>query len=91
MSAIVLTREELLGHPIELLTPESIRAMHPSLRSFYFRDLTTRRMAAELAVNGRYRDGSEFPIQIHLTPLDTEMGLFALAWITPRHAAEVGG
>lgn len=80
------TREELLGRPVEILVPESIRAIHPALRAFYFHDLTTRRMAAELAVNGRYRDGSEFPIQIHLAPLDTEMGLFALAWITPRHA-----
>lgn len=85
------TREELLGEPVEILVPERFRGMHTEHRMGYFSDPHTRSMGAGLELYGRRRDGSEFPVEVSLSPLETEEGLLvssAIRDITERKQAE---
>ncbi|MCG3116373.1 MAG: PAS domain S-box protein [Candidatus Manganitrophus sp. SA1] len=67
-------REELLGQPIEILVPERFRGAHVGHRENYHTQPRTRPMGAGLDLAGRRRDGSEFPVEISLSPIETEEG-----------------
>lgn len=69
-------RAELLGQPVELLLPRHYRQAHVGHRSQFFAQPRTRTMGAGLELNGQRKDGSEFPVEISLSPLQTEEGLF---------------
>jgi PAS domain S-box-containing protein len=62
-------RVELLGQPVETLLPERFRGRHVGHRSGYQRDPHTRPMGTGLELFGRRRDGSEFPVEISLSPM----------------------
>jgi two-component system, cell cycle sensor histidine kinase and response regulator CckA len=68
------SRAELLGEPIELLVPEDARAVHPGHRQRYLTDPLPRPMGAGMRLAGLRKDGSQFPAEISLSPIDTEQG-----------------
>jgi PAS domain S-box-containing protein len=74
-------REELLGQSVELLVPERFRGQHPIFRAGFHSDPRIRAMGAGRDLYGRRKDGSEVPIEIGLTPVASEEGLFVLASI----------
>ncbi len=73
-------RDELIGQPIEMLVPERLRGVHVSDRNGYFRTPRTRPMGAGASsLTGRKRDGTEFPVEISLSPMRTEEGILVTA------------
>lgn len=72
-------RSELLGQPVEMLLPENLRGVHEQHRQEYADDLRRRPMGAGLSLRGRRRDGSEFPVDISLSPLATLEGQWTVA------------
>src|SRR5918993_4414101 len=84
-------REELIGQSVELLVPRRFHGAHPGHRTGYFHDPKTRSMGSGLELSGVRRDGTEFPVEISLSPLETEHGTLAMSAIrdiTDRKKAE---
>jgi formate hydrogenlyase transcriptional activator len=75
------SRTELLGHPVELLVPERFRSSHPERRWNYGEQPRRRPMGAGSELFARRKDGSEFPVEIMLSPIDTSAGGFVLCAI----------
>ena len=84
-------REELLGRKIEMLMPERYRTQHWDQRSRFSHTPTARTMGAGLDLSGLRRDGTEFPVEIGLNPIQTPEGVQVLASIvdiTERRQSE---
>jgi PAS domain S-box-containing protein len=75
------SRDDLLGQPVELLVPERFRDRHVAHRDEYGADARTRSMGAGLDLAGRRKDGSEFPIEISLSPLTVDEGVLVISII----------
>ncbi len=74
-------REEMVGNAVEMLLPERFRTTHVARRDGYLAHPTARPMGAGLELAGRRKDGSEFPVDISLSPLETSEGRFGVARI----------
>jgi len=74
-------RAELIGQKVEMLIPESYRRQHHQHRQNFAEAPKTRRMGADLDLYGRRRNGSEFPVEISLSPVSTENGTIVLSAI----------
>jgi hypothetical protein len=75
------SREELLGRSVDTLVPEGYQRGHPHNRSKFEADPQIRAMGAGRDLFGRRKDGTEVPLEIGLTPVATEEGMFFLAAI----------
>lgn len=85
------SRVELLGQTVEMLVPQRFRGHHPGLREVFSAEPRARPMGAGRDLYGLKKDGSEFPVEIGLNPIETEEGtmvLSAIVDITERKAAE---
>jgi len=69
-------RDEMLGSDIELLIPEEVRQRHVGRRSAYTANPQLRPMGSQLELRGRRKDGSEFPVEISLSPVTSSAGTF---------------
>jgi len=84
-------REELLGHPVEMLIPSRYRALHVHQRNGYVADPHVRPMRVAVELFGLRKDGAEFPVDISLSPILTREGMFvasAIRDVTERKAIE---
>jgi PAS domain S-box-containing protein len=85
------SRDELLGEMVEILVPERYRPRHPAYRESFLLSPSVRAMGAGRELFGRKKDGSEFPIEIGLNPIETgeeTLVLSAIVDITARKEAE---
>ena len=75
------TREEFSGQRVELVVPERVRANHVGHRTGYVANPGVRAMRAGLELYARHRNGSEFPVEISLSPMGAADGLLVIAAI----------
>jgi PAS domain S-box-containing protein len=84
-------RDELMYQPVDMLVPDRLRTRHLAHRSGFFDDPRTRPMGVGLELFGRRKDGSEFPVEISLSPISSEQGTLvssAIRDITERKRFE---
>lgn len=87
------TRGEVLGQPVEMLVPESVRPAHSRHRAAYEEDPRKRPMGMHLNLSARHKSGHEIPVEISLSPRMTVAGLMtsAVVWRKTRTETQMQG
>jgi PAS domain S-box-containing protein len=75
------TREEFLALSIDALVPAAVRGRHSNHRGDFARRATTRPMGSGLELRAQRKDGSEFPVEISLSPIHSEDGFHVIATV----------
>ena len=75
------TREELLGQSVDMLVPDDVRSRHAGHRAQYNHHPKRRPMGASLLLDARRKDASTFPVEISLSPVESEFGVRTIAVI----------
>jgi len=73
---------QLIGQRVELLLPESLREKHVGHRGHYFSALRVRPMGVGIDLLARRSDGSEFPVEIGLSYIESETGPLSIAFVS---------
>ena len=73
--------DELIGRPVEMLVPDAVRAQHVRHRDVFIAHPSVRPMGTGLDLSGRRKDGTELPVEISLSPLQTPEGVLISAAI----------
>ena len=85
------SRQELIGQPVEILIPARLERLHVKHRASFLAEPHVRPMGVGLDLLGKRKNGTEFPVEISLSPLRTPQGVFvtsAVRDITERKHAE---
>ena len=75
------SHDELLGRPIDMLVPDSVRPRHANHLAGYVASPKLRPMGSNLDLRARRKDGTEFPVEISLSPITTDRGTLIIAGI----------
>ncbi|MGK0185342.1 MAG: two-component system sensor kinase FixL [Verrucomicrobiales bacterium] len=75
------SRGEINGQPMEVLLPERYRSAHVQMRQAYLKDARPRQMGSGRELFAQRKDGSEFPVEVGLNPVETPEGTMVLAAI----------
>jgi PAS domain S-box-containing protein len=75
-------RAELIGQPVEMLIPAALRPRHVAHRASYMAAPRTRSMGQGLDLAGLKKDGTEFPVEVSLSYVETDEGIRAIAFVT---------
>ena len=73
--------QEISGHSLDVLMPDAMRAAHRRHVEGFFEEPHTRPMGLGLDLDGRRKDGSEFPVEISLSHIETKEGSIAVAFV----------
>lgn len=73
------SRNEMTGQPVEILVPNSLHSAHAHHRANYVKEPRLRAMGAGLELFAVKKDGSQFPVEISLSPINTDEGLMVIA------------
>jgi PAS domain S-box-containing protein len=82
-------REELVGKLVDILVPERLRAIHPAHRGKFVAKPEAVVIGAGRELFARRKDGSEFPVEIGLNPIDTPDGMLVLAAVVDISARKI--
>lgn len=77
-------RPELIGRQVEVLVPEPVRDQHVHHRAEFLADPVARPLYLRTDLRARRRDGTEFPVWVGLTTIDTQAGALVIATVVDR-------